>query len=161
MNSFSGPTPRVEDGLPSELPSPQAPETSLDYYAITGSTNTGIPQVPPTEPPHRTSFTIPSILPLCYIIAGNCICSGAICLCLWGFSKVDDLTKLEKRAFNAVSLLLSAGLGFGIGFLCDRIGLFARGTILRNRPHSVEEVCVGTPFTSDHFACLCYVGDVG
>ena len=56
------------------------------------------------------------------------------------------MTKWEKRAFNALSLLLSAGLGFGIGFLCDRIGLFARGTILRNRPHSVEEVCVDILF---------------
>jgi len=36
----------------------------------------------------------------CYIIAGNCFCSGSICLCLWDFSKFDNLTQWEKHWFT-------------------------------------------------------------
>jgi len=78
---------------------------------------------------------------LCYIIVANCLCSACIVLCLWGFSKIDDLTGREKRAFNALSLLLSAGLSFGVGLLFDRIGLLARGAALQSKPHSVKAVC--------------------
>ena len=119
------------------------PEMATPAAGTEGSIN-----LPPTEPDKKTSPTIPSTLPLCYIIAGNCICSGAIYLCLWGFSTIEDLTRWEKRTFNALSLLFSAALGFGIGFLCDRIGLFARGTLLQSKAHSVEEV------SSDGFCAL-------
>ena len=142
MNPLSGPVQRVEDDPPPvpEIVPLQTPEASPNYNATAGSTN--MPQLPSTGPGNKTSFTTPSALPLCYIIAGNCICSGAICLCLWGFSTIENLTRWEKRTFNALSLLLSAALGFGIGFLYDRIGLFARGTLLQSRAHSVEEVCI-------------------
>lgn len=36
-------------------------------------------------------------------------------------------------------------LGFGIGYLLDRIGLLARGTLLQSKSHSVQEVCAGIP----------------
>jgi len=75
------------------------------------------------------------------IIAGNCLCSGFICLCLWGFSRFKDLSSWEKRAFNTLSLLLTAILGFGIGFLFDQIGLLARGTLLKRKSHSPKGVC--------------------
>ena len=93
------------------------------------------------EPSYRAISTVRSAITLFYIIAGNCFCSGLICLCLWRFSVIKDLTQSGKRAFNTLALLLSAALGFGIGFLFDRIGLFARGTILQSKPHSVEGVC--------------------
>ena len=94
-----------------------------------------------SEPSYRAISTVRSAIILFYIIAGNCLCSGFICLCLWRFSVINDLTQLEKRTFNALALLLSAALGFGIGFLFDKIGLFARGTFLQSKPHSVERVC--------------------
>ena len=97
------------------------------------------PQLP--ESSYRVISTVHSAIMLGYIIAGNCLCSGFICLCLWGFSTIKDLAPWQKRGFNAVSLLLSGVLGFGIGFLLDRIGLLARGTILQSKSHSVKEVC--------------------
>jgi len=102
-----------------------------------------------TEPAYRAISTIRSAILLGYIIAGNCLCSGIICLCIWGFSKITKLSQWEMRAFNTLSLLLSAALGFGIGFLLDRIGLMARGTLLQSKSHTVKEVCtsplVNTP----------------
>lgn len=95
-----------------------------------------------TEPSYRAISTPRSAILLCYIIAGNCLLSGLICLCLWRFSKVKDFTQWQKRAFNASSLLLSATLSFGIGYLCDQIGLLARGTLVQGKPHSAKEVCM-------------------
>ena len=87
------------------------------------------------EPSYVVISTVHSAVLQGYIIAGNC---------LWRFSLVKDLTRWEKRAFNAVALLLSTALGFGIGFLFDKIGLLARGALLQSQPHSVVEVY--TPF---------------
>ena len=97
---------------------------------------------PLTEPSYSTVSIRRSARLLVPIIAGNCLCSSFICLCLWSFSTIEDLDQWQKRAFNALSLLLSAALGFGIGFLLDRIGLFARGTVLQCKSHSVKEVCI-------------------
>jgi len=94
-----------------------------------------------TEPSYREIPTRRSAILLCYIIAGNCLLSGIICLCLWRFSKIKDFTQWQKRAFNTTSLLLSASLGFGIGYLFDQIGLLARGTLIQGKPHSAKEVC--------------------
>ncbi|KAF8423514.1 hypothetical protein EV426DRAFT_717345 [Tirmania nivea] len=102
----------------------------------------------------RASSTTHSAILLCYIIAGNCACSGAICLCLWGFSKIDNFTGWQKRAFNAVALLLSAALGFGIGYLCDSIGLLARGRLLQSKPHSVEEIAYIMKGTLSSYAAI-------
>ncbi|KAF8423525.1 hypothetical protein EV426DRAFT_601855 [Tirmania nivea] len=93
-----------------------------------------------TEPSYQSISTVRTAILLCFIIAGNCLCSCFICLCLWGFSKIEDLTRWEKRAFNALSLLLSGALGFGIGFLLNQIGLLARGTLLQSQSHSVKEI---------------------
>ena len=95
-----------------------------------------------TSPSYKAVSTVRSAIQLGSIIVGNCLCSGCICLCLWGFSRIKDLTQWEKRAFNAMSLLLSAILGFGIGFMFDRIGLLVRGTLLQRKCYSMEEVCV-------------------
>jgi len=97
-----------------------------------------------TEPSYSAISTRRSVRVLGSIITGNCLCSGCICLCLWGFSMIEDLDQWQKRAFNALSLLLSAALGFGIGTLLDRIGLLARGTILQRKSHSVREVCISS-----------------
>ena len=97
---------------------------------------------PLTSPSYKAVSTVRFAIQLGSIILGNCLCSGCICLCLWGFSMVKDLTQWEKRAFNAMSLLLSAILGFGVGFMFDRIGLLARGTLLQHKCYSMEEVCV-------------------
>ena len=119
---------------------PQAPEAGPDT-AEARSENRYLLAPQLSEPSYRKISTVRSAIILFYIIAGNCLCSGFICLCLWRFSVINDLTQLEKRAFNALSLLLSAALGFGIGLLFDKIGFFARGTILQSKPHSVERVC--------------------
>lgn len=95
---------------------------------------------PPASSYRAISFVRSGIL-LCCIIVANCFCSGCICLCLWGFSKIDALTQWEKRAFNTLSLLLSAALSFGIGYLFDQVGLLARGAVLQSRPYSVKGVC--------------------
>ena len=85
------------------------------------------------------------------IIFGNLLVSCFICLNLWGFARHDDLTRWEKRTFNSITLLLSGSLGFGIGFLCDRIGLLARGKLLQSRENSADDVSckcdksLGTP----------------
>ena len=95
---------------------------------------------PDLAPTYRAISTTRSAILLGAIIAGNCLCSGFIALCLWGFSTINHLSPWQKRAFNALSLLLSGVLGFGIGFLLDRIGLLARGTLLQSKAHSVKEV---------------------
>ncbi|KAF8423515.1 hypothetical protein EV426DRAFT_115312 [Tirmania nivea] len=92
------------------------------------------------EPSYSSISIVRSAILLCYIITGNCFCSFFICLCLWGFSKMERLPLWEVRIFNALSLLLSGALGFGIGFLLDRIGLLARGTLLQSQSHSVKEI---------------------
>jgi len=43
--------------------------------------------------------------------------------------------------FNVLLLLLSVGLGFGIGFLFEQIGLLARGTLLQHNCYSMKGVC--------------------
>ena len=96
-----------------------------------------------TQSLYRGISTARSAILLGSIITTNCFCSGLLCLCLWSFSRIDNLKKQEKRGFNTLALLLSAALGFGIGFLCDKIGLLARGKVLQSKPHSVEEVCTG------------------
>ena len=76
------------------------------------------------------------------IISANYLISALICICLWGFSKVDNLTLWQKRSFNTSSLLLSASLAIGIGFLFDQIGLLARWTVFQgSRPCDEQEVC--------------------
>ena len=144
MDSLVGPTQWHEVYLPQVL-EPAPPRTLVEgpnNYGTAGSAELDSLLNSSINPTHNANITAPSAIPLSYIIAGNCLCSGVICLCFWGFSKIDDLTRWETRTFNALSLLLSAALGFGIGFLYDRIGLFARGTLLQSRAHSVEEVCI-------------------
>ena len=102
--------------------------------------------------PHLTSqsrsykavSTVRFAIQLGSIILGNCLCSGCICLCLRSYSSINNLSQGEKRAFNTISLLLSASLGFSVGFLFDQIGLLARGTFLQRKCHSMEEVCADT-----------------
>ena len=101
----------------------------------------------PNQLSYREISTVRTAIRLFSIIIANCVCSGFICLCLGGFSKIDNLSKGQKRAFNTVSLLLSTALGFGIGFLFDRIGLLARGTILRSKPHTAG-VCTNISVVS-------------
>jgi len=83
-----------------------------------------IPQL--IEPSSREISIRQCALRLGYIIAGNCICSGFICLCLWRFSQIDNLSPWQKCVLNALSLLLSGILGFGVGLLLNRISLLAR-----------------------------------
>ena len=97
-----------------------------------------------TSPSYKTVSTVRSAIKYGSIIVGNCLCSGCICLCLRSYSNIDNLSQGEKRAFNAISLLLSASLGFSVGFLFDQIGLLARGTFLQRKCYSIEEVCAGT-----------------
>jgi len=113
----------------------------------------------PTQPSYREISTIRVAIILGSIIAGNCLCSGFICLCLWGFAKIDDLTLWEKRLFNTLSLLLSASLGFGIGLLCDQIGSLARGTLLRRKCYNIEGVCTMIPVAKCVIALSCGYGD--
>lgn len=95
----------------------------------------------PVQISYRAISTVRSACILGSIIVANCFCSGSLCLCFWGFSKINDFTLWQKRGFNALSLLLSGALGFGIGFLCDWIGLLARGPLLQSKPHSARDVC--------------------
>ena len=141
MNSLAGPAQWGDPYPPREFETVplQTHEEGPNSYGTAGSAELDSLL---TDSTHNTNVTVPSATPLSYIITGNCLCSGLICLCLWGFSRIDDLTTWEKRSFNTLSLLLSAALGFGIGMLCDRIGLFARGTLLQRKAHSVEEVCI-------------------
>lgn len=113
----------VRDPVPEELP-----KLSGTY---------GFKRVP-------TLVLLRSLLP---IIFANSICSAFICVCLWSFSEnVSDMSRWEKRAFNALSMLSSGALGFGIGSLIDRIGLLARGALLQKKPHSVENVSTESEF---------------
>lgn len=121
------------------------------------STNDGI------EPQASTPSLIPpsySLKPLSTkdnvrafagIIFGNCLVSGCICLTLWGFARHTNLVIWEKRAFNTLSLLFSGALGFGIGFLCDRIGLLARGKFLESAANSIEDVSSSGIFFRRHY----------
>jgi len=105
----------------------------------------GFSQCQHEEPPQLSCKEISIVRSATYlgsIIAGNCLCSGFICLCLWGFSTFKDFSSWEKRGFNTLSLLLIAILGFGIGFLFDQIGLLARGTLLQRKCHSLKGVCI-------------------
>ena len=131
---MSDSTQMAEGDLPQQ--SETGPPQTLE--AGTESTNSAL-EAPPTKPSYSS---IPSVISLGYIIVANCICSGTICLCLWGFSTIKHLSEWQKRVFNTSSVLLSAALGFGIAYLCDRIGLLARGALLQNKPFSVEEVCI-------------------
>ena len=111
----------------------------------------GFSQCQHEEPPQLSCKEISIVRSATYlgsIIAGNCLCSGFICLCLWGFSTFKDLSSWEKRTFNTLSLLLIAILGFGIGFLFDQIGLLARGTLLQRKSHSPKGVCTHRSNTS-------------
>ena len=137
-----------------EADSPQNPEADPSATSVAANEENVVPEsiedqheippdLQPSGPSYRGISTIGSVIQLSYIIAGNCLCSSVICICLWGFSKIEDLTLWQKRGFNAISLLLSGVLGFGIGFLLDRIGLLARGTILQSKSHSMKEVCPG------------------
>ena len=140
------------------LPKPEAdplPTAAADSNATSGENRPnaspeviegqhGEPPDPQLDEPYafyRVVFTKHSAIPLGYIIAGNCVCSGCICLCIWGFSTIKNLDEWQKRPFNAMSLLLSGSLGFGIGYLFDQIGSLARGTLLQSKSHSVNEVC--------------------
>ena len=96
--------------------------------------------VQPTLPSYRAISTVRSAIPLFSIIIANCVCSACICLCLWGFSRIDHIDRWQKRGFNVLSLLLTAALSFGIAFLCDQIGLLARGIILESGPYSEKGV---------------------
>ena len=98
------------------------------------------PDPQPTEVSYRTISTKHAAILVGYIIAGNCLCSGIICLCLWGFSNKESVTNWERGGFTTLLLLLSVALGFGISSLLDRIGLLARGTLLQSKSQSVEGV---------------------
>ena len=125
-------------------PLQKAPETDDDPNATPRENKapniiaeTGLP----LQLSYRAVSTIRSAILLSSIIIANCVCSGLLYSCLWHFSEINNLSKSQKRAFNTVSLLLSAALGFGIGFLCNEIGYLVRGTVLQSKPHSVEGVC--------------------
>ena len=104
---------------------------------------------------YRKISALRSASRLCCIIIGNCFCSALICLCLWRFSKIDKLTRWQKRGFNTLALLLSAALGFGIGFLFDQVGLMARGKVLQGGPYSKEGVCACHPVVNAfYYGCM-------
>lgn len=123
------------------LQAPEADPITSDHEWLNAESEKP-PEPQLTKPSYRAISPIRTAILLGSIIAGNYVCGGLICLCLWKFSQIGDLTQRQKRAFNTLSLLLSAILGFGIGFLCDRIGLLARGTVLQRKSHSIEGVCI-------------------
>ena len=89
---------------------------------------------------YQAVSTFRAVIILYSIVVANCFCSALICLCLWGFSRIDNIGQWQKRSFNVLSILLSTTLGFGIGLLFNQIGLLARGTVLGST-HSVKGVC--------------------
>ena len=77
------------------------------------------------------------------------------------YSKIDDLTKWQKREFNTLALLLSAALGFGIGFLFNQVGLMARGKVLQGGPYRKEGVCASPPVVNALTPVCMFVGTDG
>ena len=100
----------------------------------------GVIARPTLTTPYKAISIVSSALDLSYIILGNCLCSAIACVCLWGFANQSDLTQWERRLFNTLSILFSAVLGIGIGFLSDKIGMLARGALLESRAHPVNHV---------------------
>ena len=100
--------------------------------------------------------TIRKALELCYIVIGNCICSGLIAVCLLCFSRQPNMSQWSKRSFNTLALLLSGAMGFGIGFLFDRIGIMARGKLLQSGFHSAKSVCMARDSASRPHTNLTY-----
>jgi len=137
---------------------PNAPEQE-PHNATTRASEKPNAEKPPDPylngPSYRAISVTRSAILLGNIIAGNCLCSAIICLCLWGFSKIHDMSKWEKRAFNTLSLLLSASLAFGIGFLFDQIGLLARGTLLQRNRYSMKGVCSSVLVANSGAALSC------
>ena len=149
---------------PASIKAPQKPEASPDTSERGQSSATTGGSEKPNEKPldlhlngpsYRALSTSRSAILLSSTIAGNCLCSAFICCCLWGFSKVESLEKWQKRTFNSLSLLLSAALAFGIGFLFDRIGLLARGTLLQHNRYSVKGVCTSLVVAGFGLALAC------
>ena len=60
------------------------------------------------------------------------------------FHRNRRLDPIGERGFNILSLLLSAGLGFGIGLLRGKIGSLPRGALLQRKCYPVAVVCHGT-----------------
>ena len=104
--------------------------------------------------PYKKISLVASGTRLCCIILANCSLSALICVCLWSFAKVDNLTRWERRVFNTLVLLLSAALGFGIGFLFNQVGLLARGKVLEGGSYSKEGVCTN-PSVVDELTIPC------
>ena len=74
----------------------------------------------PEKPPDAKLFYLAvsltsSAILLASVIAGNCLCSGYICLCLWRFSQIDIFASDQVFIFNTCTLLLSAALGLWDG----------------------------------------------
>lgn len=97
--------------------------------------------LPWSSPIYKRVSGIQSFIELGTILLGNCVLCTILAVCLWAFSNIVDLSGPEKRTFNTCSLLLSASLGFGIGFFFDRIGLLARGKILQSEANTAQGVC--------------------
>lgn len=100
---------------------------------------------------HISKVCFRSVIPLFLIFLINCVFCVAICLGLFGFARIPELERWQKRLFNTLALLLSAGLGFGIGCLFDQIGLFARGALLQRASHPVTDVSISYRHNIKHY----------
>lgn len=133
----TSPTPTIDTNDPDKS------EAGTIIHVQSSAAST-LAQPPSTAGTHTYGFRAVSIqhnaVIFILIIIANSICGACLCITFWGFSRNKDLMQWEKRTFNALTLLLSGTLGFGIGSLCDKVGSLTRGAILQRRAHSVENV---------------------
>ena len=61
-------------------------------------------------------------------------------ICLWQFSKSQFLNKWEQRAFNMLSILLSAIASLGLGSLLGYLGSMLRWPLLARTMYQMQDV---------------------
>ena len=82
------------------------------------------PDAQSTETSYRAMFTIRYVALLDYIIGGNCLCSGFLCLTLWDFSKWKTWPHGRNGALMLYYCCCLGFLGLVLGAYC--IGLVYR-----------------------------------
>ena len=62
-------------------------------------------------------------------------------ICLRIFSRMGELSHMEQRGFNTITILLGASASLGIGSMLGHLGSMLRWRLLARKKYKMQDVC--------------------
>jgi hypothetical protein len=74
--------------------------------------------------------------------SATCLTIILLVICLYLYSKIENLNKWHQRGFNTLAILLTGTMSICIGSLLGYLGCMIRWPILARAAHKAREVCI-------------------